>query len=64
MTSPAAGEDIASRCVVVMRGGRKPFVVDDTSSKAVADGDDVPIPMLPLGRIANVLPSDVPYGVM
>ena len=45
---PVAGVVIASRCVVVMRGGRKPFVVDDTSSSAVAAGDAVPMPTLPV----------------
>ena len=38
--SPAAGEAIAFRCVVVILGGRKPLVVDTTSSCAEATGSD------------------------
>jgi hypothetical protein len=42
-TNPAAGELIAFFCVVVIRGGRKPLVVDDTFSKADATSVVEPI---------------------
>ena len=46
MTKPKAGFTIALRCVVVMRGGRNPWVVEFISVIAVAFGVLVPIPML------------------
>ena len=44
MTKPIAGEAMASRCKVVMRGGRKPWAVLAISTFADAFGDVVPIP--------------------
>jgi hypothetical protein len=41
---PAAGLTMASRCVVVIRGGNSPFVVLLTSNCADAAGVVVPIP--------------------
>ena len=46
MTSPVAGEAIASRWAVVIRGGKKPLVVEATSSTAEAAGTP-PMPTLP-----------------
>ena len=54
MVRPVAGVVIASRCVVVMRGGRKPLVVDETSSSAVAAGVVVPMPTLPDVAMLNI----------
>ena len=44
MVRPVAGEEMASRCAVVMRGGRKPLVVLTRSSTAFVLGycNDVP----------------------
>ncbi len=39
---------MAFRCALVMRGGRKPCVVDFNSSMDDASGVVVPIPALPL----------------
>jgi len=50
MISPVAGEPIASHFVAVMRGGRKPRVVLDSSNSADAFGSEVPIPTLPSSR--------------
>jgi hypothetical protein len=47
-TRPAAGEEIAFFCVVVILGGRNPFVVLDTSNKADAFGDELFIPTEPV----------------
>ena len=51
MVRPAAGDIIASRCVVVILGGKKPLLVDFTSSIAELSGVLppvlVPIPTLP-----------------
>ena len=41
---PVAGEEMASRCVLVIRGGRKPFVVEVKSKTEVPAGLLVPIP--------------------
>ena len=42
---------MAFRCAVVIRGGRSPLVVEDTSSIAEACGEAVPIPiLLPLAK--------------
>ena len=43
---PEAGEEIASRCIVVILGGKKPCVVLDTSTFALASGVAVPKPTL------------------
>ena len=44
MVSPVAGETIASRCAVVIRGGKKPLVIELASNTAEASGVAVPIP--------------------
>jgi hypothetical protein len=44
ITNPVAGLAIASRSVVVIRGGKNPWVVELTSSLAEAAGLLVPIP--------------------
>jgi hypothetical protein len=44
MVKPAAGARIASRCTVVILGGKKPWVVLAISTFAEALGDVVPIP--------------------
>jgi hypothetical protein len=48
MTNPVAGLLIASRWVLVMRGGRNPFVVLVMSSIEDAAGEAVPIDTIPL----------------
>ena len=42
--NPVAGLEIASLCVVVIRGGKKPFVVLLISNAADATGVVVPMP--------------------
>jgi hypothetical protein len=44
ITRPVAGEEIALRCVVVILGGKNPFVVELTSNCADALGELVPTP--------------------
>jgi len=46
ITSPAAGEMIASLCAVVILGGKNPFVVLVTSNREDAFGVTVPIPIV------------------
>jgi hypothetical protein len=41
---PAAGFAIALRCTMVIRGGKKPLVVDVTSNLAEESGIVVPMP--------------------
>lgn len=60
MTSPAVGVLIASRCVVVMRGGRNPRVVLSTWSCALAVGFAAPTFTRPeLSMIRRVLVAPV-----
>ena len=47
MVRPMAGEVIAVRCAVVIRGGRNPFVVEATSKRADAAGVEAPMPTCP-----------------
>jgi hypothetical protein len=49
--NPAAGDAMASFCVVVILGILTPFVVDCTSRMADALGEAVPIPTLPEASI-------------
>src|SRR3989338_11647606 len=44
---PAAGDDIAVFCAVVMRGPRKPFVVESIWSTAEASSERAPTPSVP-----------------
>src|SRR6266700_3583408 len=47
MSNPIAGEVIALRCVIVIRGTSNPFEVEVMSSIEDASGDMVPIPTDP-----------------
>src|SRR5439155_8558838 len=51
--SPVAGEEIASRCVEVMRGIRKPLVVELRSASALGVGLNVPMPIWPVSYTTN-----------
>ena len=42
---PAGGDAMASRCVVVIRGGRKPWVVESTCSLAEVSAEVTPLPI-------------------
>jgi hypothetical protein len=53
-TRPAAGLVMAFFCVVVILGGRNPFVVLDTSNKADAFGVAVPIAIVPLFSMLKI----------
>ena len=58
MVSPSAGELIKSRCVVVMRGGRKPLVVLSTCSLALAacepSATPTPTELLPASTVKQL----------
>jgi hypothetical protein len=54
ITRPVAGEVIALRSVVVILGGKKPLVVDDTSSLAEACGEEVPTPTCAWVKVATI----------
>ena len=45
---PAVGDAMAFFWVVVMRGGMKAWVVDETSKIALAFGEVVPMPTFPV----------------
>ena len=58
---PAAGEAIALRCVVVIRGGRKPCVVEVTATNALAGALNPPAPndVCPLVAIEKFVPYKI-----
>src|SRR5579883_2385051 len=45
MSKPVAGFEIEFRCVVVILGIRRPFVLDVRSRSAEPSGDGVPMPI-------------------
>lgn len=61
---PAAAEPIAFFCAVVIRGGRKPLLVESIWNTADASTDDAPIPVVPatkrLPALSKVLVAEPP----